>query len=45
MDIWSVGCVFFEVMALFPLFPGTDEVDQIQGRENHQPCMYYLLLS
>ncbi|EER11586.1 mitogen-activated protein kinase 1, putative [Perkinsus marinus ATCC 50983] len=29
MDIWGVGCVFFEVMALFPLFPGRDETDQI----------------
>ncbi|KAF4697024.1 hypothetical protein FOZ60_013375 [Perkinsus olseni] len=28
MDIWGAGCVFFEVMALFPLFPGTDETDQ-----------------
>mmetsp|Transcript_103958 Transcript_103958/g.238004 ORF Transcript_103958/g.238004 Transcript_103958/m.238004 type:complete len:531 (+) Transcript_103958:100-1692(+) len=30
MDMWGVGCVFFEVMSLFPLFPGTDEVDQIR---------------
>ena len=29
MDIWGVGCVFFEVMALFPLFPGTNELDQV----------------
>ena len=29
MDMWGVGCVFFEVMSLFPLFPGTNEVDQI----------------
>ncbi|KAF4713651.1 hypothetical protein FOZ63_022541, partial [Perkinsus olseni] len=29
MDIWGAGCVFFEVMALFPLFPGTDETDQV----------------
>ncbi|XP_061897480.1 MAPK/MAK/MRK overlapping kinase-like isoform X2 [Entelurus aequoreus] len=29
MDIWSVGCVFFEVMSLNPLFPGTNELDQI----------------
>jgi renal tumor antigen len=30
MDIWGVGCVFFEVMALFPLFPGANELDQIK---------------
>ncbi len=29
MDIWGIGCVLFEVLALFPLFPGTDEADQI----------------
>lgn len=29
MDIWSVGCVFFEVLSLHPLFPGANEVDQI----------------
>lgn len=29
MDMWSVGCVFFEIMSLHPLFPGSNEVDQI----------------
>jgi len=29
MDMWSVGCVFFEVMSLYPLFPGQNELDQI----------------
>lgn len=29
MDMWSVGCVFFETMSLYPLFPGANEVDQI----------------
>ena len=24
-----MGCVMFEVLALFPLFPGSDEADQI----------------
>jgi serine/threonine protein kinase len=27
MDLWGVGCVFFEVLCLFPLFPGTNELD------------------
>eukprot|EP00750_Incisomonas_marina_P000416 INCI1034.1.p1 GENE.INCI1034.1~~INCI1034.1.p1 ORF type:complete len:511 (+),score=89.22 INCI1034.1:289-1821(+) len=30
MDMWGVGCVMFEVASLFPLFPGTNEMDQIQ---------------
>lgn len=34
MDMWGVGCVFFEVVALFPLFPGANEVDQIQKIHN-----------
>ncbi|KAL5008683.1 hypothetical protein ScPMuIL_014264 [Solemya velum] len=29
MDMWSTGCVFFEVLSLRPLFPGSNEVDQI----------------
>ena len=29
MDIWGVGWVFFEVLSLFPLFPGDNELDQI----------------
>ena len=29
MDVWSVGCVFFEMLANYPLFPGTNEVDQL----------------
>lgn len=34
MDTWGVGCVFFEVLALFPLFPGKNELDQIQKIHN-----------
>ncbi|XP_011405604.1 PREDICTED: MAPK/MAK/MRK overlapping kinase-like isoform X2 [Amphimedon queenslandica] len=29
MDMWSVGCVLFELMSLRPLFPGSNELDQI----------------
>ncbi|KAG8237253.1 hypothetical protein J437_LFUL011281 [Ladona fulva] len=29
MDIWAVGCVFYELITLKPLFPGTNEIDQI----------------
>lgn len=34
MDMWGVGCVMFEVLALFPLFPGTNEMDQINKIHN-----------
>lgn len=34
MDMWGVGCVFFEIVALFPLFPGANEIDQIQKIHN-----------
>ena len=27
---WGVGCVFFEVLSLYPLFPGTNELDQVK---------------
>mmetsp|Transcript_44877 Transcript_44877/g.72073 ORF Transcript_44877/g.72073 Transcript_44877/m.72073 type:complete len:488 (-) Transcript_44877:105-1568(-) len=30
MDLWGVGCVMFEIISLFPLFPGTNELDQIE---------------
>jgi renal tumor antigen len=30
MDMWGVGCVFFEMVSLFPLFPGNDEVEQVR---------------
>lgn len=34
MDIWGIGCVFFEISALFPLFPGKNELDQINKIHN-----------
>ena len=34
MDMWGVGCVFFEISSLYPLFPGTNELDQIQKIHN-----------
>jgi len=27
MDLWGVGCVMFEIIGLFPLFPGDNELD------------------
>jgi len=29
MDLWGAGCVFFEITSLYPLFPGTNEIDQV----------------
>uniref|UniRef100_A0A0C3U6N5 Protein kinase domain-containing protein n=1 Tax=Guillardia theta (strain CCMP2712) TaxID=905079 RepID=A0A0C3U6N5_GUITC len=35
MDLWGVGCVFFEIISLYPLFPaGTNELDQIHKIHN-----------
>ncbi|XP_032452032.1 MAPK/MAK/MRK overlapping kinase-like isoform X2 [Nasonia vitripennis] len=34
MDVWAAGCVFFELLALEPLFPGENEVDQIARIHN-----------
>ena len=34
MDLWGVGCVLFEVIALQPLFPGKNELDQIRRIHN-----------
>ena len=34
MDMWGVGCVFFEVLSLFALFPGNNEVDQVKKIHN-----------
>lgn len=30
MDIWGLGCVFYELLMLKPLFPGKNELDQIK---------------
>ena len=29
MDIWATGCVMYEVITLQPLFPGQNEIDQL----------------
>ena len=29
MDLWSVGCCFHELLCLHPLFPGQNEIDQV----------------
>lgn len=34
MDCWGVGCVLFEVLHRVPLFPGTNELDQLHRIHN-----------
>ena len=34
MDIWGLGCVFFEILTLVPLFPGDNELDEIYKINN-----------
>lgn len=29
IDLWSVGCIFAELLTMKPLFPGKSEIDQI----------------
>ena len=29
MDLWSIGCIMFELYTQYPLFPGKNELDQI----------------
>jgi len=47
MDIWGIGCVMYEVLSLCPLFPGDDELDQINkihdilGTPNQQILDYF----
>ena len=30
MDIWAIGCCFYEMLTLIPLFPGDNELDQLE---------------
>ena len=30
VDVWSLGCIFAELLARQPLFPGNDYIDQLR---------------
>ena len=42
IDIWSVGCIFMEILKREPLFPGRDYVQQLNLIT--QVCLYYIWL-
>ncbi|KAI9006191.1 kinase-like domain-containing protein [Gaertneriomyces semiglobifer] len=29
VDLWSLGCIFYELLTLTPLFPGSNDIDQL----------------
>ena len=29
VDVWSLGCIFAEMLTKHPLFPGDSEIDQL----------------
>lgn len=29
IDVWSVGCIFGELLGMEPMFPGKSEIDQL----------------
>lgn len=31
MDVWALGCCFFEILTLQPLFPGENDLDQLHN--------------
>ena len=34
MDLWGIGCVLFEIITFYALFPGQTEPDQINKIHN-----------
>ncbi|KAK6941501.1 Protein kinase domain, partial [Dillenia turbinata] len=47
IDLWSLGCIFAELLTLEPLFPGTSDIDQLSkifsilgnlNEENYPGC-------
>lgn len=38
VDVWSVGCIFAELIQRKPYFPGDDYIDQVRNRFRYQRC-------
>lgn len=36
MDVWALGCCFYEILTLNPLFPGDNDIDQLH--KIHEIC-------
>lgn len=34
VDIWALGCIFYEILTLKPLFPGETQIDQLNKIHN-----------
>lgn len=34
VDVWALGCIFYEILTLKPLFPGENQVDQLNKIHN-----------
>lgn len=38
IDMWSVGCIFAELLVGKPIFPGQNEMDQLEKIQNVMGC-------
>ena len=38
IDMWSVGCIFAELLVGKPIFPGKDEMDQLEKIQAVMGC-------
>lgn len=34
IDVWALGCIFYEILTLKPLFPGESQLDQLNKIHN-----------
>jgi mitogen-activated protein kinase 1/3 len=41
IDIWSVGCIFAELILRKPYFPGDDYIDQVRIQSIYQKIHYF----
>ena len=38
IDMWSVGCIFAELLVGKPIFPGANEMDQLERIQSTMGC-------